>query len=73
MTKGGLRLQATFRIPHEAFRDEVDKEVIVAAENLLQSLGARTSPAALRINDWSGSACLVYTIGKDSLCIAGER
>jgi hypothetical protein len=45
-----LGLDASLGVPHETFRDKVDKKLIVAAENLGEGLCSWSSPATLRVD-----------------------
>jgi len=45
-----LGLDTTLGVPHETFRDEVDKKFIVTAENLGEVLRSWSSPASLRVD-----------------------
>lgn len=47
MTHGWSRLEATFRIPDKAFRDEIHERLIVTTKDLGESLGSRLASTTL--------------------------
>jgi len=51
MAQSSLGLHPSLGIPNKTFRNEINKLLIVAAEDLLQCLGSRSASASLGIND----------------------
>ncbi len=53
MSEGGGRLNPSFGVPMQTFRDKVDEQLIVAAQNLGKRLGPGSSASAFGIYDRS--------------------
>lgn len=56
MSHRRIRLESSFRIPKQTLGNEVYEFLVVALEDLSQSLGARSTSLSFRIDDWSRSA-----------------
>lgn len=59
MAKCRMRLETAFGIPDQTLGDEVYEEIVITAQHLLKSLGARSSPSAFGVHHRSRGASLV--------------
>jgi hypothetical protein len=57
-----LRLDAPLRIPHKAFRDEINKKLVVTSQDLSKYFRARTASTALGVDNRPRSTCGIYNI-----------